>query len=420
MSGPYLMPTSTHARLPRSSAAPRSQPKPRRSRITHRLLRIIFSAIEYAVCLCLDWIASPLALFEYLSEVVFAACCEGCSVQPCGTSRPDGSAILILGAQEGLGRSAALRFSELGYTVFALCPNRQSTDPSPSKVSPDVSSLLYIWHNRKERARSLPWGLIAPMSLDVWSRNQRARVHETIEAFCRDHTLQLVALVICHAPEDIKSSSHHVMQGLLFEPHIDQTTDECVDPEDTWRGIILSGLTEPLLMIYDYLKMLREASGRVIIVSSSSGEGGNLDFPLQDARVSVANNLNDVLQPLGVRVSSVVTGPMTPYTCDTDARRSDEDGHSRGHCYNSSNDHDLERMLKGVKMLQDAVRRMSLHLIVNEAAVLSVLQRVIESRHPKFVYTIGSQPILRSLYRMVPMFFRMRVKGVLYDLASRY
>ena len=35
----------------------------------------------------------------------------------------------------GVGRNAALSFSELGYTVFALCPNRQEEESRPHLTS---------------------------------------------------------------------------------------------------------------------------------------------------------------------------------------------------------------------------------------------------------------------------------------------
>ena len=47
----------------------------------------------------------------------------------------------------GVGRNAALSFSELGYTVFALCPNRQdeSGPPLTSARSRDVASVRSVF-----------------------------------------------------------------------------------------------------------------------------------------------------------------------------------------------------------------------------------------------------------------------------------
>jgi hypothetical protein len=40
----------------------------------------------------------------------------------------------------GIGRSVTMKFSELGYTVFALCPNRLHNTPSMETRPSDVSS----------------------------------------------------------------------------------------------------------------------------------------------------------------------------------------------------------------------------------------------------------------------------------------
>ena len=70
------------------------------------------------------------------------------------------SAVLILNAEDGMcrdlyqhvsffigvgvGRSAALKYSELGYTVFALCPDHQRGTPITTREPPGVSSASSI------------------------------------------------------------------------------------------------------------------------------------------------------------------------------------------------------------------------------------------------------------------------------------
>ena len=121
--------------------------------------------------------------------------------------------------------------------------------------------LLYIWHNRKERSRSIPWGLVAPMKLNLWSRSQREAVHETVRAHCNANDLHLVALVI---------SSHSTSP--VFETALDSTERPDMIPEthadeDTWRTSVLDEVTEPVIMACDYKTLLSEASGRVIILT---------------------------------------------------------------------------------------------------------------------------------------------------------
>jgi hypothetical protein len=166
----------------------------------------------------------------------------------------------------GVGRNAALSLSELGYTVFALCPPNGQEESGPhltSGRSRQVASvrsafswqwlilislrkLLYIWHNRKERSRSIPWGMVAPMPLNLWSRSQREAVHETVRAHCTNYDLHLVALVI--SSTDRPDVSHQ--------------------DQDAWRIGVVDQVTEPVIMASDYSALLSEASGRVIILSN--------------------------------------------------------------------------------------------------------------------------------------------------------
>lgn len=199
----------------------------------------------------------------------------------------------------GVGRNAALSFSELGYTVFALCPNRQeeSGPHLTSGRSRDVASvrsvlcirpflgsglshrrkprsspkkkLLYIWHNRKERSRSIPWGMVAPMPLNLWSRSQREAVHETVHAHCTNHDLHLVALIISPTSNPLRGTS----PPFKFENASDSTERPDVPPgihadEDAWRISVVDEVTEPVIMACDYRTLLSEASGRVIILSN--------------------------------------------------------------------------------------------------------------------------------------------------------
>lgn len=169
----------------------------------------------------------------------------------------------------GVGRNAALSFSELGYTVFALCPNRQEeSGPHLTSDRPrEVASLLYIWHNRKERSRSIPWGMVAPMPLNLWSRSQREAVHETVHAHCTNYDLHLVALVISPTSNSLHPTSPP------FENASNSTERLGAPPkihagEDAWRISVIDEVTEPVIMACDYRALLSEASGRVIILSN--------------------------------------------------------------------------------------------------------------------------------------------------------
>lgn len=274
------------------------------------IVHITFSAVELSISAFFAGISVLLSSFEDISSRLFERASDFSGVPPRASFPTEKCAILILGAQEGasftppiklnfdactpesgVGQNAALRFSELGYTVFALCPNRhehslssggKSTDVASvrsiiqlflasaylpqKKKPPDYSKLLYTWHNRKERSRSIPWGLIAPMQLNLWSRPQREAVRETVRAHCSAYDLHLVALVISHDSKSLRDASPSFVDVLDATDRAD-VPSESHGEEDAWRNSVLGEVTEPVLMARDYKNLLAEASGRVIILS---------------------------------------------------------------------------------------------------------------------------------------------------------
>ncbi|KAI0050904.1 hypothetical protein FA95DRAFT_1555169 [Auriscalpium vulgare] len=386
--------------------------------ITSNALQFLLHLIERAVCAFLDVLARSLSILDVASAWTFEVLCGGLGVQPCGTAKPEHGAVLVLGAQEGLGRSLALKFSEQGYTVFAFCPFRHEeagraadAHASGHVAPPNMSSLLYMWHNRKERSRPLPWGLIAPMSLDVFSRSQRERAHETVKAYCDDHALALVALIVCPIPERSRNSpSKLFLHSLIRKPLPAHQTYDVF--EDTWRKCVLAGITEPTLVAYDYTGLLRKAFGRVIVVSSGSGVF-DLSFPIQDARAAVVENLRDNLQPFGVHVSAVVTGPLASTQIET--RGSKNESSQLEFCLD---DRDMAAAINRMTKVQQINQRITDRLRVSEDRVVSVIQRAVESPHPQFSYYIGAQPIVRCIYMKMPIFMRTAIQHVLYRVAS--
>lgn len=187
----------------------------------------------------------------------------------------------------GIGRSASLKYSELGYTVFALCPDRQrplTGRPRSSNVS-SVSTILsiheigfifydqilYAWHLKKERSPNHSWGLIAPIVVDVTSKADRLRAFETVKAYCSDHALNLVALIIFpptyQGPSE-PSSPHLTEIPLDFPKLIPQKLLPLnLAKDDVWQDSVFREVTEPVLIAQEYVRLLRKSSGRVIIVS---------------------------------------------------------------------------------------------------------------------------------------------------------
>jgi len=366
-----------------------------------RITYIAFSIAELAISTLLTSITALLSLFEDISSVLFELASDSSGVPPRSSFPTEKCAVLILGAQEGVGRNAALQFSELGYTVFALCPNRQ--DDAGHLVSPggsrSVASLLYIWHNKKERSRSIPWGLVAPMQLNMWSRSQRQAVHETVWAHCNAYDLRLVALIISH------DSKSHPRTGPSSFMNAGDETDRPDGPhendfdEDAWRTAVLDEVTEPVLMAYDYRALLAKSSGRIIILSNFAGSTPLALLSLT-SRTATAESLANMLELEGIRVSSIYFGPMG----EGSMMRSPD-----SHCDDGRFPHSFDWQ----GSFNTLVQRVSRKLIVQDGLLLTVLRRVVQSRHPKFVYTVGLYPILHLALRSAPVGSRMVVTGLI-------
>jgi len=133
--------------------------------VIHRLLYITFSVVHLSISALLAAISVLLSSLEDISSILFELSSDFYGVPPRPSFPTEKCAILILGAQEGasvtpstfqlhihayplsgVGRNAALSFSELGYTVFALCPNRRegSGHLPPSERSRDVASVRSV------------------------------------------------------------------------------------------------------------------------------------------------------------------------------------------------------------------------------------------------------------------------------------
>ncbi|KAI0273662.1 hypothetical protein BC834DRAFT_221108 [Gloeopeniophorella convolvens] len=354
-------------------------------------VRIVLALLEYMICTFLAGIAALLSLFEDLSSTAFEFASDCCGVPPRGTFPAEKCAVLILGAQEGVGRSAALRFSELGYTVFALCPNRNDdSNPSlPSGRPTNVSSLLYTWHNKKERARSLPWGLVAPMQLSLWSRSQRGTVHDTVRAHCSAYGIHLVALIISHDSKPPPNSRPPFVAVQDTDPSA--SVAEGPSEEDAWRTSVLDEVTEPIVMAYDYKDLLKEASGRVIVLTSFS-DGSPFSLSSLASRTAAADNLAETLEFQGIRVSSLYVGPL-----------------SESAIASSPEDHGVSSAKTPVhsfgwrRAFHVLTSKITKQLAVEEDLLLAVLRRAVQSRHPKFVYTIGMYPALHLVLRSAPV-----------------
>ena len=110
----------------------------------------------------LIWFAMLLELLEMLARITFETWCNVCGVWPSLIFPAQDSAVIIFNAEDGtcpkssvsshiftgvgIGRSTALKYSELGYTVFALCPSPAATTSRRSSNVSSASSIQCILH----------------------------------------------------------------------------------------------------------------------------------------------------------------------------------------------------------------------------------------------------------------------------------
>jgi hypothetical protein len=103
--------------------------------------------------------------------------------------------------------------------------------------------------------------------------------------------------------------------------------------DSVWQDSVFREITEPVLIIQEYIRLLKDSSGRVIIVSGCSQgrflcesihRNQTYKFPasryptagyrfgcrstLDEARRSIAHSVGCELKPFGVKVSSLVSG----------------------------------------------------------------------------------------------------------------
>ncbi|EJF66021.1 hypothetical protein DICSQDRAFT_165719 [Dichomitus squalens LYAD-421 SS1] len=138
---------------------------------------------------------------------------------------------------------------------------------------------------------------------------QRTRAVETVDAYCVAHHLHLVALVVL--PSSV-SSPHaaKTLQSIQEDLHFGVSA---------WCEVLRECLVEPVSLVQDYVDTLTAASGRVVMVLSSDHQPWPASLhELQDRTLlSTAQYLRRVLEPLGIRVSTVSTGPSAPATASS-------------------------------------------------------------------------------------------------------
>ncbi|KAI0673038.1 hypothetical protein C8Q78DRAFT_1022475 [Trametes maxima] len=250
--------------------------------------------------LLFSFLLNAFSLWEGLRTRVHGRLCRIFARPPSQVYRPNQSAVVIVGADDDVGRHLALSFSELGCTVFALCPDKPAAprllNEALLEVS-NVSSLIQEWHKRIKRSGRSPWGLLAPIVLDMNSGTQRTHAVETVDAYCTAHHLRLSAVIVLPA---------------TGPPPPKPPASGPRDAPTAWPDILRQCHVEgPIAVVQAYSDLLAAASGRVVLLLTSGDQLRGHPAHLGVLQ-SVARGLRQELGTLGIKVTTVSTGPFAP------------------------------------------------------------------------------------------------------------
>lgn len=180
--------------------------------------------------------------------------------------------VLITGASSGLGRAAATRLCDLGYRVFAGVRTEASA-AELSALAPSAGELI-------------------PVLLDVTDAASIAQAGDLVEKRCADTGFWAV----------VNNA------GICISAPL-----ECV-PIDVMRAQLETNLIGALAVTQRFLPLLRRSGGRIINVSSGTG---NVTLPFLGAYASTqfgkegfSDALRRELRPLGVSVSIIQPGAI--------------------------------------------------------------------------------------------------------------
>jgi len=358
--------------------------------------------------------AYAVVLSQYLSSSCYDYLSRVCGLPPCGVFRVQDSAIVIVGGEGELGRSIALNFSESGYTVFTLHPTQQQVAVGElSTQSADTSSatLLYAWHKRKERSDH-PWGLVAPIALDMTSAADRKRASETIRAYCATHSLQLVALISlsppAHSPgSSDTASSQNTASTPASKAQLKRRATKDFSQALIWGDMVAQSVREPIVMFQDYIDMLARVSGRIIMLSTCSDTVSSHLFPLSSAfdgiQRSVAQYLGQQLDFYGIKLCTVATGPVQDHD---DGQLSDSSA------VNNGSWRTLLRILRRILKTLDRYphfksSRLRDPLAVTQDDISYLLREIVAAEYPKDSFCLGIQPYLSRVSQVIPTPLRL-------------
>ncbi|KDQ16205.1 hypothetical protein BOTBODRAFT_30928 [Botryobasidium botryosum FD-172 SS1] len=333
-------------------------------------------------------------------------------LKPYPVRDPQQSALLVLDAGEGVGKSLALKLAECGYTVFACLPHNPGTGDSSR-----ASSLLYAWQSKKERARDTPHALlgsIIPLVIDPAVADERTKSVETIRAYCATHSLSFSALLWPPYSRSDRLGADSADERVLWD--YDHYFPLSLANTDLLAWMVEKHLTYPLKMIQQYLGILHKSNGRVVFLSSPSRTSlGSIVFghesPHKAAREAMARTLSAELRPLGISVSLVTIGHLGRCVADLTTISQTI----------LSNKVANEDFLSGEAVfpifatqlnIARRLARLSTEWLPTDSTTFECILHALQSQHPRPTYRVGVDYLVKQALWWIP--------GAVWTLAQRF
>lgn len=366
----------------------------------------------WCIVIAIQCLSDTLILSDYLLTILLEYVCLFFQVPPAGDFPIHECAVAIVGGEQDLGGKLALEFSELGYTVFTL-HYTEPVDHSTPTSGVSSANLLYVWHRKKEESQHSSWGLVAPIALDTESGAQRRRASETIQAFCTKNSLHLVSLIVL-APDTTSTRWHNVISRDHKANTSDVPTPKRLADRELARTLVFSDtmarlIKESIVVVQDYIELLSEAAGRVIVVTPCSGRDtidDSLTYSTDGVRQSIIRYLSPQLELYGIKTCIVSTGPTqgsdsTLYIHPFDFlhRVNGWAGLVQKSIYNSSD-------------VYSAVKQLSQICSVPDTALSDIVQHIVSAKYPRQYYSVGIHPFLHYLSEITPEFLQQLVRSL--------
>jgi len=189
--------------------------------------------------------------------------------------------------------------------------------------------------------------------------------------------------------------------------------------EEVWTRMVSRHIMEPVLVVQDYVRLLRHTAGRVIFIATCSERdiisGVGPRHSINAARQALLRTLSDELDDIRIRVALVHAGPFA--RPPNAPRRA-----SKLYRLNSvpSDDANIlaSRTISSESRVVTAIRRSMRPFSITDEDVLGVVRLIVELRYPKFRYAVGVLPTIQSLVGAIPENLQTILRWCLHEHAT--